>query len=251
MIGLIVVLVLLVILMIGGFIAYFVIKRKIREFSREVFHTDSLKEGIGKMEAEYATTPKSVSAMTSLYLPKITRDFPDFSYDEMKERAQNTLTSYLLGISTLNAGALVNGNSELQNQLENVIALLKNQDLREHYDSVKIHRTEISNYTKKDGRCIVTFQSSLQCYHYITDNSGAVREGHKDVLFQTKYDTDLIYIQDRSKVETDMGSAIGVNCPNCGAPISKLGAKFCEYCGTGIIELNIKAWSFSDIRVWK
>ena len=37
------------------------------------------------------------------------------------------------------------------------------------------------------------------------------------------------------------------NCPNCGAPLTSLGAKHCEYCGTPIIEYNIKAWTFSNI----
>ena len=38
------------------------------------------------------------------------------------------------------------------------------------------------------------------------------------------------------------------NCPNCGAPISTLGSKVCEYCGTPIVELNIYAWTFSNIE---
>ena len=38
------------------------------------------------------------------------------------------------------------------------------------------------------------------------------------------------------------------HCPNCGAPLSRLGAKVCEYCGTPVIEINIKEWSFSAVR---
>ena len=41
---------------------------------------------------------------------------------------------------------------------------------------------------------------------------------------------------------------IRVTCPNCGAPVTNLGAKFCEYCGAGIIELNVHAWSFENIE---
>jgi endogenous inhibitor of DNA gyrase (YacG/DUF329 family) len=44
------------------------------------------------------------------------------------------------------------------------------------------------------------------------------------------------------------GSAMGVNCPNCGAPVKNLGQKFCEYCGTGITEVNIRSWKFDSIR---
>ena len=42
--------------------------------------------------------------------------------------------------------------------------------------------------------------------------------------------------------------ALGITCPNCGAPITNLGAKFCEYCGAGVVELNVHAWSFENIE---
>lgn len=246
---LIIVCLVLLLIVIGAiYYGVYKLKQKTRQFSRQVFGTDSLMEGFEQIEAEYAVTPKSVSAMTSLYLPKITRDFPEFSYDEMKEKAQNVLTSYLLAVNDFNPGRLTEGNSELKNKLEHTISILKNKDQREHFDSIKIHRTEISGYTKKSGRCIITMQTSVQYYHYITDSSGKVVSGSKDVLFQSKYDADLIYIQDRALVEGNLGDAEGLNCPNCGAPITNLGSKFCEYCGTGVVTYNIHVWSFSDVR---
>lgn len=90
LVGIIIILVLLLVLVGIVYYAYRTIRNKIRRFSRMAFGTDNLSQGIGKMEAEYATTPKSVSAATSLYLPRITRDFPDFHYDEMKNRAERT-----------------------------------------------------------------------------------------------------------------------------------------------------------------
>ena len=245
---LLIVLVLLLIVIGAIYYGVYKLKQKTRQFSRQVFGTDSLMEGFEQIEAEYAVTPKSVSAMTSLYLPRITKDFPEFSYDEMKDKARNVLTSFLLAVNDFNPGRLVEGNSELKNKLENTIAILKNKDQREHFDNIKIHRTEISGYTKKSGRCIITMQTSVQYYHYITDNNGKVLSGSKDVLFQSKYETDLIYIQDRALVEGNLGDAEGLNCPNCGAPITNLGSKFCEYCGTGVVTYNIHVWSFSDVR---
>ena len=114
------------------------IKRSVRDFSRSAFGTDSLKEGFSQVEQEYASTPKSVSAMTSLYLPKIIKDFPDFSYDEMKAKAENAITSYLLAISSLSPEMLQEGNSELQNKLANIVSDLKTRNQAEHYDSIKI-----------------------------------------------------------------------------------------------------------------
>ena len=134
----IVILVLLLIVIGAIYYGVYKLKQKTREFSRQVFGTDSLKEGFEQIEAEYAVTPKSVSAVTSLYLPKITKDFPEFSYDEMKDKARNVLTSYLLAINDFDPGKLTEGTSELKNKLEHIIILLKNKDQREHFDKIKI-----------------------------------------------------------------------------------------------------------------
>ena len=245
----IIIILVLVLVIIG--LVYYGIKKlqgKVREFSRMAWGTDTVKEGIDKMQYEYASTPKSVSGMTSLYLPKITRDFPDFNYDEMRTKSRNVLCSYLLAINSMNPSLLEDGSEELQNHLENKISVLKGAGKREHFKNLKVHRTEIAQYKKAEGRCTITFQSSIQYYHYITDDNGNVVSGSKDTYFQSKYDVDLIYVQDRTLVENEYDHALGLNCPNCGAPISSLGAKSCEYCGTPVIELNIHAWTFSDIR---
>ncbi len=243
----ILILILAIIIAIYCGIAY--IRNKTREVSRALFGTSDITKAAQQMKQEYAATPKSVSAMTSLLLPKIVSDFPDFQYDEMKERAENVLTCYLRAITERRHSLLQDGNSELKNQLENHIQMLCAKDLREHFDQIKIHRTEISQYRKTQGRCIITFQSALECYHYITNtaNSSMVQEGSREYKYQTKYNIDLIYIQDRNLIENELDNALGVNCPNCGAPLSSLGAKVCEYCGTPVIEINIHAWSFSNI----
>lgn len=200
------------------------------------------------MQVEYATTPKSVSAMTSLLLPKISEDFPDFNYNEMKARANNVLTSYLAAITAGSVGVLKDGNEELKQKLSDYIGNFTARNLREHFDSVHLHRTEISQYRKSEGRCIITFQSSLECFHYTTDlGTGDIKDGSNEYKYQTRYNVDLIYIQDRSKVENELDHALGINCPNCGAPLTSLGAKTCEYCGTPIVAVNLYAWTFSNI----
>ena len=240
-------LILLLIVILAVFCGILYVRHKAKEFSRTIFGTEDLSDGIRQMKREYASTPKSVSGMTNLLLPKIVSDFPDFEYDEMKERAENTLTQYLRAVTQKNTAVLTDGNTELKQQLENHIQMLSIKGLWEHFDQIKIHRTEIHQYKKADGRCIITFQSALECFHYITDTSSVI-EGSKEYKYQTKYNTDLIYIQDRNLLENELDHALGINCPNCGAPLSSLGAKKCEYCGTPVIEINIHAWSFSDIK---
>lgn len=247
-ISIIVILVLILVIIGIIYYAYRQIRRKVRQTALNLFGTSDITQAATQMKQEYATTPKSVSAMTSLLLPKISSDFPDFEYNEMKERANNVLTSYLRAVTAANTAILQDGNTELKQQLENHIEMLNSNGQKEHFDSVKIHRTEINQYRKAAGRCIITFQSALECFHYLTNEDGQVVSGDKVYKYQTKYNTDLIYIQDRDKIENELDNALGLNCPNCGAPISSLGAKFCEYCGTAIIEINIHAWSFSHIQ---
>lgn len=241
------IMILVLILVIFGCVAYAVyrVKHAVRSFSRAAFGTDSLKEGLEQVEEEYATTPKSVSAMTSLYLPKIKRDFPEFQYDEMKVRAENVLTSYLMSITAGNMSGLTEGSRELKDSLEMYITQLKAQGEKEKFESIKLHRTEISGYQKRNGRCIIAFQTSLQYrYSRLHENGRVEAEGR---LTQERYQVEVVYIQDRNIVEDERDLSMGINCPNCGAPVAGLGSKVCEYCGTPIVEINIYAWTFHKV----
>lgn len=247
MTGMIVILVLTLAVMGGITYGIFRLKRAARNFSRQAFGTDSLKEGFAKVEEEYSSTPKSVSAMTNLCLPKIKREFPEFQYDEMKVRAENVLTSYLMAVSAGNAGLLKEGSRELKDKLEMHISMLKGRGEKETFENIKLHRTEIADYKKRNGRCIITFQISLQYKHTVRREGGEVISGSPDMLTQSRYNVELVYIQDRELVEDERDLSLGINCPNCGAPVSGLGNKVCEYCGTPIVELNIYAWTFHNV----
>jgi hypothetical protein len=65
---------------------------------------------------------------------------------------------------------------------------------------------------------------------------------------QGRYNIDMIYIQDREIVENDIDGVEGRNCPNCGAPLTRINARNCSYCGTPIVEYNIKVWTFSSVK---
>lgn len=243
------IIVLVLLLIVIGCIAYgvFRVKKAAKTFAREVFGTDSLKEGFAKVEEEYASTPKSVSAMTGLCLPKIKKDFPEFQYDEMKVRAENVLTSYLMAVSSQNPGLLKEGSRELKDKLEMYITQLKGRGEKEKFESIRLHRTEIADYKKRNGRCTITFQTSLQYKHTLTEEDGKLLAGNPNTLEQERYNVELVYIQDRNIVEDERDLSLGLNCPNCGAPISGLGSKVCEYCGTPVVELNIYAWTFHNV----
>lgn len=233
------------------------VKRKVEDISGELFGTKDIAAGL-KLANEAASelryeTPKSVAAMTSIVMPNILKDFPDFNYDEWSAKSQNILKAYIEAINsnddTMLNETTLNADSDLRNKLKNRLRELESNNEREKNEQFRIHRTEISNYTKHNGRCIITFQSSVQSKHYIEDvNTGDIIDGQRENWYQTRYEVSLIYIQDRTGIEGTGILSKALNCPNCGAVISNLGNKVCEYCGTGIVEYGIQAWFFGDIR---
>lgn len=110
--------------------------------------------------------------------------------------------------------------------------------IRETYTQIKVHQTEVANYRKSIGSCVITFQSAVEHYHY-REKDGRLVSGDRERKEQTKYNTELVYIQDERLAG---GSAVGTVCPNCGAPVSQLGNLRCEYCGLAVTPVNLKVW---------
>ncbi len=225
---------------IGAMTVYRNVTRKLRSLSRSLFGTTDFVEGFNRQADVLAETPKSVSSMTRLMEPQIMRDFPEFSWAEFKAKAENMLTSAFIAISTNNPGRVMDESEDIRKQVANIIENNINNGIGETYSDIEIHQTEIANYSKANGKCVITIQSAVGYLHYKMQD-GKVIEGDKNRKTQTKYNVELVYIQDATL--TDYDNAVGTTCPNCGAPVKNLGAKFCEYCGTGITPLNIKVWS--------
>ena len=201
----------------------------------------TLKGLIGEAERQadiLAETPKSVSGMTRILRPQIERDFPDFSLEQFINKAENFLAAALSAVSSGDAGGLADVSEEALRQVENRIADNRKAGIREIYMQIKVHQTEVANYRKSSGSCVITFQSAVEHYHY-REKDGRLVSGDRERKEQTKYNTELVYIQDERLAG---GSAVGTVCPNCGAPVSQLGNLRCEYCGLAVTPVNLKVW---------
>lgn len=225
---------------VGILTVYKNVTGKLRSMSSQLFGTADFVKGF-KMAADIqAETPKSVSAMTRLMEPQIMRDFPEFSWEEFKYKSENVLTSALLAISANNIEYLVETSEDMKRQVENIIEDNRANNVGETYSDIEIHQTEIANYQKQNGKCVITIQSAVG-YLYYKMQDGKLIAGNKNRKTQTKYNIELVYIQDPETTKID--NAVGTTCPQCGAPVKTLGAKYCEYCGTGITPINIRVWS--------
>lgn len=216
------------------------VRRKKQQLAMAMFGTKSLVEGINRQTDVLAETPKSVAGMTRVFEPQIKRDFPEFHLEQYRNKVENLLMSALQAVTEQNLSLLPEDVSlELKNQVENQIAGNRTAEIRETYRRIKIHQTEIANYQKKNGTCIITFQSAVEHIHYKERNESVI-EGDKERKRQTRYNTELVYIQDEKL--TDIDNAVGTTCPNCGAPVTNLGQMRCEYCGLTVTPVNLKVW---------
>ena len=229
---------LLIFLLLGGIVFFIIyITKRVREFLMTYFHTTSLKQAIENSKIEDENTHKSISSMESIYLDKIRTDFPDLNLNELKSRAEANIIDVL---DTIESKKVEN----LNNKNEKVVAFTKHKiddlnDTKVKIDNINVHKTLLNKYEVSSGIATITFASSLE-YFFKKGNE----VGHK---IQTRFKTEFIYIIDSSKLNNNV-KGLGLNCPNCGAPVKTLGHKHCEYCNTGILEIVKKVWIINNIK---
>ena len=228
----------LIFILLGGIVFFIIfITRRVREFLMTYFHTTSLKQAIENSKIEDENTHKSISSMESIYLDKIERDFPDLNINELKSKAEANIINVL---DTIESKDIKN----LDNKNEKVVAFTQHKiddlnDKKVSIDNIKIHKTLLNKYELGNGIATITIASSLEYFY----KKGS-EVGHK---IQTRFKTEFIYIVDASKLHNNV-KGLGLNCPNCGAPVKTLGHKHCEYCNTGIIEIVKKVWIINNIN---
>lgn len=188
-----------------------VYRRTRRKINRLVNSTEArlvreVVKAIGEGEELSETTPKSLSAMTNLYLPQILRDFPEFNWEEMRGMVEQAVKEYLGQVP-----------------------------------DIQIHRTVISGYRKHGGNSTVICETAAQ----YTREEQSRNPAH---TVQTACVTEVVYTYDQSK---NPKTAAAIICPNCGAPVRKLGVKQCEYCGSILKVDNLEVWKVNRVATKK
>lgn len=198
---------------------------------------DEIKKGMH--DADY--NQKSISGMTKLLVPSIERDFKTFSESELFNKTETNLRTIF---NTLENKRVTKDLPLLADQLRETIKDYNSSNISVKYDEVKFHAFAIKKYNKKNGVATITVQASLE-YYYKKEKDKKVIENYSDYKKQTRYTVEFIYVYDITQVK-DYTKVIGIHCPNCGAPLTKLGDKTCDYCHTGLEDLNLKNWCMSS-----
>ena len=135
---------------------------KVRQISREFFGTSSLIEGLKRQEALEDDTPKSVSGMTRVELPRIEKDFPEFHWPEWKQRCENQLKGYLEALEHRDLSYLGKVSVSLRAQVRLKIEEMEEKNLtrsmsirRRSPDTTKIRENAGSGSSPQWSICIL------------------------------------------------------------------------------------------------
>lgn len=229
------VILILIIIVLG--VVYYVLKKKIQSFLLKYFNTKSLREVIEKTELEAENTPKSVTGMETVYKDIISKDFPEVNLSELKSMVEKAVLDSLNTIETGDINNYSYDASKPKAYVDSKISDYKGKNVK--FDQIKFHKTVLKQYQNKNGIATMIFQTSLE--YYLSLN------GKRSKKVQDRYKVEFIYIVD-SKQVGKKAKALGLNCPNCGAPITDTGVKTCKYCGSGTIEIVKRVWILNNIE---
>ena len=151
-------------------------------------------------ELQQEEQPKSLGGMTSIYLPQILRDFPEFNWEELRAEVEQSVKELLETKNVRSAGV------------------------------VRIHKTVISRYQKYNGTASILCETAAEYWTKAENQENSqttarnVRQsakgqhGQNDAAQQTRKkqtvcEAELIYVYNSSL----SGTAASLVCPNCGA----------------------------------
>ena len=180
-------------------------------------------------DEEQMTTPKSLSAIESVLEPKIRKDFPEFNFELSKTHIKNFFISYL---ESMSSGDTEDIEKYCSKQFkEAVISQAKSSKVS--YKNIIVHKVVISAYRRDGEEAVIEYQLAAQ---YNANNSQKTS--------QEKYTITYSYFLEYGA----KGENVSLECPICGAGISKVGLKVCPFCDSLLPASIERTWKVTDVR---
>ena len=204
---------LIIILIIILFLIFAIlfIMYRLRKIAKHYFNTTDLKKIIDLAKLEESENPKSVGSLDSLYLNNFEKDFPTFNLNELKRLNESFILDMYNAIEKKDLNKLANKNEKIISFIKSKI---NDNQTNLKFTNFKFHNTVLNKYEKNNGIATLYLASSFEY----------LENGQK---VQKRMKSEYIYIIDEKQVKNI--KAIGLNCPNCGAPITTLNHKRCNY----------------------
>ncbi len=238
-------------LIIGVAIIVLIIYFKVRSIVGKTNLEVILKRAKNSGQQEY-TREKYVGGMTKIIEPNILRDFSDFNKELLYSKVEQNLVKIFNCIEEKSIKNIQNDNDLIYiiPALKEKIVDMKGNNINIRYDNVEFHAHAIKSYLKTEGKATIVISSTLG--YYYSDDSSSNNEKFKSLKRQTRYTTEFVYVYDETKFKPNE-NVFSISCPNCGAPLTNLGAENCSYCGIHIEHINLKSWymiSYNEDYKW-
>ncbi len=166
--------------------------------------------------------PKTVFGATSIYLPKVEHDFPDFHNNDAIAAVKTLVCEYL---AIRYEGKPFFANSVVS---EGLIATIDKQP-GHTVSNETVHQVAMSRYIKTRECATITYQASVG---YLLDESPV------EERYAVEYTMSL---------RDEYGEKKALICPHCGGAYTSTSQTVCAYCGSGIVRDTIKSWRFTSI----
>lgn len=194
-------------------------------------------------EREAYSRPKNLSNMTKLIEPRIQEAFPSFNKEQLFRTTENDLNQILEALEEKKPLLIKDKSlSFVRPKVEAQIDALNDKNKTVEFRDIRYNKHAIKEYRNESGAAVLSVVTSLSYYY---DSNDDKEEKFKDLRKETRYETKYIYVYDEDKV-SDNVKLLGINCPNCGAPIDFFGRGKCSYCGSGVEPINLKNWKVID-----
>ncbi len=178
------------------------------------FYLSSLLRLTKHIDEEKQEKPRSLSSVTGLVLPDVLRDFPEYNLalilQGVKRDAETYLKSFPAGRCLYEKGV----SPECREQTAADVT----RGLLPVSGGVAVHDAAIHRYIKDARDKVLEYQVSAE----FMDEELRRRQVRLELQYIAMFTDDVT------------GQEAAFSCPNCGAPISRVGDKVCEYCGTAL-----------------
>lgn len=177
----------------------------------------------GSREADNPT-PRTLFGATSIYLPRILKDFPDFHMPEAKNAVGLLLTEYL----KIRYGELEDfKDSNVERDLISMVPKAENAGA---VTDVNFHDCAVRNYLKTQEYATITYIATI----------GYTALGRR---FEERYQADSTLKLSEEGIPKKL-----LICSQCGGAIDTTAHKFCPYCGSGIVWDTKLSWRFTAVK---
>lgn len=202
-----------------------------------------------RIKEEEKQRVKNISGMTNVLLPVILKDFKDFNINQFYLLVEKSLRNIFLALEKKDINYL---NDKELNIIRQKIILqiedLEENDISYKYDDVIFHKHAIKSYKRQKGMVILSISTSLEYYYEERKANKIIKSD--EYKKQTRYTTEFAYIVDNELAGFDL-NVLGLNCPNCGSPVTSLKEHNCAYCNA-VLNIQVgdllKCWKIIDYK---